>query len=119
MCYEEDKTVFVELSNCILPIIQLIAQTIFLEDEYCDIILKAMSDIAEKCPQSLRCQIDALIQLCLKALEGSDISEQRKHLCIEMVISLAENAPATIRKRGGPYLGQLGKFVSEQRDLVN
>ena len=37
------------------------------------------------------------------------ISDTRKHLCIEIVVSLAENAPSTMRKRGASYLGQLGK----------
>lgn len=110
LCYDNEKVVIKHMSDCLLPTIQLIAVTISLEDEHCDIILKSMSDIAEKCPQYLRCQFDALIQLCLKALEGSDILESRKHLCIEIIISLAENAPATIRKRGAPYLGQLGEF---------
>ena len=97
------------LADCVLPIIQLIEHTISQPGKHCDTILKAMSDIAEKCPQYLRCQFDILIQLCLKSLESTFISDTRKHLCIEIVVSWAENAPSTMRKRGASYLGQLGK----------
>lgn len=90
--------------------IQLIVLTISSEEEHCDTILKAMAEIAEKCPQFLRSRTEDLIRLCLEAFKGVNIMDTRKHLCIEMIISLAENAPQTIRKRGAPYLGQLGNL---------
>lgn len=105
--HETDKKVYQHLSDCAVPMIHLIVTTISLDGEHCDTILKAVTDIAEKCPQFLRARTEDLIQLCLEALRGADIVDTRKHLCIEIVISLAENAPQTIRKRGTPYLGQL------------
>lgn len=118
MNYDTDKRIIKHLAECAVPMIQLIVSTISLDGEHCDTILKAMTDIAEKCPDFLRARTEDLIQLCLEALRGADILETRKHLCIEIVISLAEATPQTIRKRGTPFLGQLGNLLSPFIPLV-
>ena len=89
----------------------MVALTLPMDGEHCDTVLKSLIDLAEKCPQFLRSQFDALLQLCLKSIGDNEIIEIRKHLCIELLISMAENAPSTIRKRGAPYLGQLVMYL--------
>ncbi|RWS30151.1 importin-5-like protein [Leptotrombidium deliense] len=107
LCHDQEKVIIKHMSDCVMPIIEIIKVTMKSEGEHCDIVLKSVVDIAEKCPQFLRYQFNTLIELCLSALQDPSILEARKHLCIEIIISMAETAPSTIRKRGTPYLGQL------------
>ncbi|RWS08235.1 importin-5-like protein [Dinothrombium tinctorium] len=111
LCHDQEKHIIKHMSDCVLPIIEIIKVTMKTESEHCDNVLKAVVDIAEKCPQFLRYQFNTLIELCLSAVQDPNILEARKHLCIEIIISMAETAPSTIRKRGTPYLGQLDRLA--------
>lgn len=95
------------MSDCILPMMHVLSKCI--DEESDDAPLKSFVDLAEKCPQILRPHIVPLIELCLKTLSNPEKSDSWRHLTLEIIISLAENAPSTIRKRGSVYLAPLSK----------
>src|SRR5437870_1988990 len=97
------------MSDCVVPLIAVMAKSI--EDEDDDAVLKSVVELAEKSPQFLRPQFEPLMQLCLKVLAEPDKADTWKHLALEVIISLSENAPSTVRKRGSSYLPNLGMFL--------
>ena len=82
-----------------------------IDNESDDTPLKAFIDLSEKCPQILRSQFETLVELCLKTIADREKSDSWRHLALEVIISLSENAPSTVRKRGAPYLSTLGEFL--------
>lgn len=107
LAHYEEKSIIKQLHECVPLIIALVAETMLAEGDHCDSALNSLVEIAEKCPTLLRHQFDPLVQLCIKALSEADVPESRKHLGLEIMISIAEAAPATMRKRGAPYLAQI------------
>lgn len=105
LCHENEKSIIKHMSDCILPMLQVMAVTI--EQESNDSPLYSFIDLSEKCPQILRSQFEPLVELCLKTLSNPEKADSWKHLALEIIISLAENAPSTVRKRGQPYLSTL------------
>ena len=107
IAHVDEKPVVKQLQDTIGPCIALIASTLLLEGDHCDTALSSLVDLAEKCPHILRPQFDPLIQLCVKAVSEKSVPEERRHSALEIIISLAEAIPATVRKRGAPYLNSI------------
>jgi hypothetical protein len=105
LCHETEKPVLKQMTDCVLPVIHVMSTCI--DNETDDSALKSFIEISEKCPQILRPQFEALIELCLKTLSNTEKADSWRHLSLEVIISLAENAPSTVRKRGSPYLSHL------------
>ena len=73
-----------------------------------DTVLKALVDIAENAPKYLRTSIDDIFNLCLQAMQEKDkFEESRRHLALEVLITLAETAPGMVRKVAKKYLNRL------------
>ena len=89
------------MSDCILPMLHVMSHCI--DNESDDSPLKAFIEMAEKCPQILRPQFESLVEVCLKTISNGEKSDSFRHLALEIIISLAENAASTVRKRGAPY----------------
>lgn len=111
LAHYDEKAIVKQLLDCVPLIISLIAETMLLEGEHCDAILNSVVELAEKSPTFLRHQFDPLIQLCIKALGEDAVVEGRKNLALEIIVSMAEAAPASMRKRGAPYLGQIVTYL--------
>lgn len=107
LAHVDEKQVVKQLQETIPHCIQLVASTLLLEGGHCDQALNSLCELADKCPQILRPQFDPLMQLCVKALSEKSVPENRRHLALEIIISMAESAPSTVRKRGVAYLNQI------------
>lgn len=107
LAHTDEKAILKTLQDTALPIIQLIASTIMSEEDHCDTALNSLVEIAEKAPSMLRGQFDPLMQLCIKGINEPNVVEARRHLCLEIIVSMAEAVPATIRKRGSQYLNDV------------
>lgn len=108
LAHEGEKAVLKQMNDCINPMIHVLAKCV--EDEEDDTVLKSFVDLVEKCPQMLRPQFQPLVELCLKVISDTEKGESWRHLALEIIVSLAENAPSTVRKRGAAYLQPLGKI---------
>lgn len=109
----EDKTIVKIMSDTILPMLQITNAVIENDD---DQPLLSLIELAEKCPQILRSNFNLLMEICMKIIANKDCSESLRHSAIELVVSFAENAAGTFRKRGSSYLIPLGMFL---RKLIN
>ena len=107
LAHADEKTIIKQLQECIAPIIQLVASTILMEADHCDQALSSLVELAEKTPQLLRPHFDPLIQFCIMGISDKNVPESRRHLALEIIISMSEAAPATVRKRGSQYLNQI------------
>ncbi|KAI1286009.1 Importin-5 [Halotydeus destructor] len=120
LLHYEEKPIVKQLQECIPLIIAFVAETMLMEGEHCEAGLNCLVELSEKCPQLLRIQFNTIIELCIKALEEEQVLEARKHLALEIIVSLAEAAPATMRKRGAAYLPkiiqQLLQMMTEVED---
>ena len=105
--YCDEKPILSAMSSILSLMIQNIYVTIESDEDHCEDILRTFQDLAEKTPNFLRPQFDNLVQLCMKITTDANVEESRRHLALEIIISMAESAPSTLRKRGKPYLGQL------------
>ena len=85
----------------------LIIQTLKLEEDYCDTVLKSVQDLAEKCTYILKRHFDNVFRLCVETMLNNEIEDGRRRLCLEIITSLAEAIPSTVRKRGKQYLPQI------------
>lgn len=106
LCHESEKSIVKHMSDCILPMLHVMSMCIDKESD--DSPLKSFIELSEKCPQILRPQFEPLVELCLKTMANKENSDTYRHLALEILISLSENAASTVRKRGTPYLPTLG-----------
>lgn len=82
-----------------------------------DTVLKALVDIAENSPKYLRPAIDDIFNLCLQAMQEKDkFEESRRHLALEVLITLSETASAMVRKVAKKYLNRLGEVFHRSID---
>ncbi|GIX94542.1 importin-5 [Caerostris extrusa] len=66
-------------------------------------ILRYLVDLVEACPQIFRGQFDVLLELCLKGISNPD-QEETGHLCLEVIVTLCEAAPAMVKKLGAKHI---------------
>jgi hypothetical protein len=69
-----------------------------------DSILQALVDLCTECPTYIRPHFDTVICLCVKMAESEGVDESWRHLSIEVIVSVAENAPGMFRKYGKKYI---------------
>uniref|UniRef100_A0A023FS80 Putative karyopherin importin beta 3 n=1 Tax=Amblyomma parvum TaxID=251391 RepID=A0A023FS80_AMBPA len=89
-----------------LPVmLQVVSESIAgLED---DSVLKCFVDLAEACPRFFRPQLDALMTLFIQVIENTSVPDTWRHLCLETLVTLAESAPAMVRKLAARHINQL------------
>lgn len=105
--YSDDEALVKQLEEVIVHFMNLIVVTLPLEEDYCDTILKSVQDLAEKCTFILKRHFDYAFRLFVETMLKSDVEDGRRRLCLEIIVSLAEAIPSTIRKRGKQYLQQI------------
>ena len=107
LAHADEKAILKTLQDTALPMIHFVAATIMSDEDHCTTALNALVEMAEKTPIVLRGQFDPLMQLCIRGINEPDVEESRRHLCLEIIVSMAEAAPATVRKRGSQYLNDI------------
>uniref|UniRef100_A0A8C4QHS1 Karyopherin (importin) beta 3 n=1 Tax=Eptatretus burgeri TaxID=7764 RepID=A0A8C4QHS1_EPTBU len=81
----------------ILPnFLQVVSESCFhLDDES---VLKALVELADSCPKFLRVGLEQMLLLALKICGDTSLVDMRRHLGLEVIVTLAETAPAMLRK---------------------
>lgn len=82
--------------------IQIIAESIQQQDD--DTLMKCLVDLAENAPKFLRIQIEPLLQMCVQAVANEELLDSWRQLALEVVVTLSETAPASVRKAGGALI---------------
>ncbi|CAF1188329.1 unnamed protein product [Rotaria sp. Silwood1] len=92
--------------DCLPCLISTITHSLANTDD--DNVLKALVDIAENAPKYLRPAVDDIFNLCLQAMQEKDkFEESRRHLALEVLITLAETASGMVRKVAKKYMNRL------------
>lgn len=99
---EKEGVVFKHFSDLLPPMIMITAKSIEAQDDQS--LLKLLIDMAEKCPKFLRPQLEVIFEMCMKVFGSQEVEDSWRHLVLEVMVSLAENAPAMVRKRAEKYV---------------
>ncbi|KAA3671582.1 importin-5, partial [Paragonimus westermani] len=84
-----------------------------------DTLLKALVDVADSAHKYLRPYLAATLELCCKILQNGDLAEPQRHLALEVMVTLAENIPAGVRKSAAcvqSLVGTLLHMMTEMED---
>eukprot|EP00117_Sycon_ciliatum_P045798 scpid19596/ scgid32881/ Importin-5; Importin subunit beta-3; Karyopherin beta-3; Ran-binding protein 5 len=74
------------------------------DDSVDDSLLQSFLDFCQRQPKMLRGCLEQIVILSLKIAGTTDLEDKVRQLGLEIVVTLAEEAPAMIRKRAGNYL---------------
>lgn len=64
---------------------------------------KCLIEIAEIAPKFLKSILDQVFEFCLNVLVHNEATS-RKHLALEVIVTLAENASGMVRKNASKYI---------------
>lgn len=93
---------FISLKDLTPAMIHIVAESIQKQDD--DTLLKCIVDLAENTPKFLRSQIEPLLQMCVQTMANEELLDSWRHLALEVIVTLAETAPASVRKCGATLI---------------
>ncbi|KAK8747220.1 hypothetical protein OTU49_016688, partial [Cherax quadricarinatus] len=105
LLHDNEPNIQKNFADLLPQFLQIIATSIQIGDD--DALLKCLVDLAESCPKFLRPQVEMILQLAIKTLPDPNVGDGWKHLLLEVVVTLAETAPAMVRKAGAKYMNTL------------
>lgn len=109
--HAKDNDVLKHFAELLQNIIFITAESVKAEED--QTLLKLLIELAENCPKYLRPKIDFIFDMCIKVFSNKEVDDAWRHLALELLVSLAENAPAMVRKHAGNYIGILIPAVLE------
>ncbi|XP_036330351.1 importin-5 isoform X2 [Rhagoletis pomonella] len=104
-----ESSVFKHFSDLLPRMIMITAESIEAQDDQS--LLKLLIDMTETCPKFLRPQLENIFEMCMKVFATTDVEDSWRHLVLEVMVSLSENAPAMVRKRAEKYIVTLIPLV--------
>ncbi|CAB4032746.1 importin-5-like, partial [Paramuricea clavata] len=63
-----------------------------------DNVLKSMIDLSEKAPKVLRNNLEIVLNITLQTVSNTEYENTVRQLALECIVTLAESAPAMLRK---------------------
>nr|XP_033205678.1 importin-5 [Bombus vancouverensis nearcticus] len=107
--HDKEDNIQNHFSELLPAIVQVIAQSV--EKQTDDALLKVLIDLAESTPKFLRLQLETIMEMCMKIFSNDDMIDSWRQLALEVLVTLAETAPAMVRKVGGKYIASLVPLV--------
>jgi HEAT repeat protein len=106
-----DKEIEIQkaFSDLLPHIIMITANSIKEEED--QTLIKLLIDMAENVPKYLRPQLEAIFEMCINVFQNEDVEDTWRHLALEVMVSLSENAAAMVRKKGEKYVAALVPLV--------
>jgi importin-5 len=96
----------------LLPhVIMITADSIKEEED--QTLLKLLIDMSENVPKFLRPQLESIFEMCLNVYKSEEVEDTWRHLALEVMVSLSENASAMVRKKAEKYIAVLIPLVLE------
>ncbi|TRY67741.1 hypothetical protein TCAL_02908 [Tigriopus californicus] len=102
LLHEKESTLQKNYGDLLLPILNVTMESVEKGDD--ESALKALIDLAESCPKYLRPQLEQLFVACIKIYADKESMDSWRHLALEIIVTLAETAPAMVRKVAGEHL---------------
>lgn len=106
---EKEAVIYKQFGDLLPRMIMITAESIEAQDDQS--LVKLLIDMTETCPKFLRPQLEIIFEICMKVFSSQDIEDSWRHLVLEVMVSLAENAPAMVRKRAEKYVNALIPLV--------
>lgn len=106
---EKEAVIYKQFADLLPRMIMITAESIEAQDDQS--LLKLLIDMTESCPKFLRPQLEVIFEISMKVFSSQDIEDSWRHLVLEVMVSLAENAPAMVRKRAEKYVIALVPLV--------
>ncbi|XP_070496261.1 importin-5 [Chironomus tepperi] len=106
-----DKEVEIQKSfTDLLPhVIMITADSIKAEED--QTLIKLLIDMSETIPKYLRPQLETIFEMCVNVFRSEDVEDSWRHLALEVMVSLSENAAAMVRKKAEKYVAALVPLV--------
>ena len=109
--HDKEVNIHKHFSELVPKLVEVTAQSIQKQDD--DALLKVLIDLAETTPKFLRGQLDNIMQMCMTVFSNEEMPDNWRQLTLEVLVTLAETAPAMVRKVGGKYIAALVPLVLE------
>ncbi|CRK99390.1 CLUMA_CG012554, isoform A [Clunio marinus] len=106
-----DKEVEIQkyFSDLLPHVIMITADSIKEEDD--QTLIKLLIEMAESVPKFLRPQLEAIFEVCINVFNSPDVEDTWRHLALEVMVSLSENAAPMVRKKAEKYIAALVPLV--------
>lgn len=109
LLHERQPSVHKHFADLLPNMIMITAETI--EQQNDQVLIKLLIDLTESCPKFLRPQIEIIFEMCMKVFSSADVEDSWRHLALEVMVSLSENAPAMVRMKAEKYITALIPLV--------
>ncbi|XP_058063028.1 importin-5 [Anopheles bellator] len=109
LLHDKEEDVKRQFADLLPRVIHITAESVEQDDP--QNLMQLLIDMAEGVPKFFRPQLEQIFELCLKIFSTVDMEDNLRHLALEMMVSLAENAPAMVRKRAEKYIAVLVPLV--------
>lgn len=106
--HEKELTIYMSFRDCLPALLVNIKASIEDNTDNED-LQKCLIEIAELAPKFLKTVLDEVFELCINVLVHNEIVS-RKHLALEVLVTLAENASGMVRKNASKYIPLIGKI---------
>lgn len=109
MLHDKETNIQKHFSVLLPAIVQVTAQSVEKQED--EALLKVLIDLAESTPRFLRPQLENIMEMCMKIFSNEEMGNSWRQLALEVLVTLAETAPAMVRKIGGKYIETLVPLV--------
>ncbi|VDK40821.1 unnamed protein product [Taenia asiatica] len=87
------------LKDLVEPALMAVAANLESDSED-DTMLKCLAEMADATPKYLRPFLLPTLELCYKVLCNNDLADPIRHIALEVIVTLSENIPSSVRKAG-------------------
>ncbi|EFA03140.1 importin-5 [Tribolium castaneum] len=105
LIHDKETQILKHFGDLLAPMLNVIAESVQQQDD--DTLLKVLIDLAENTPKYLRPQLLPIYDMCMKIFSDAGALDSWRQLALEVMVTLAEMAPAMVRKNAGKYMEQL------------
>ncbi|CAG9771200.1 unnamed protein product [Ceutorhynchus assimilis] len=106
---DKETQILKHFADLLAPMLMAIAESIQQQDD--DSLLKVLIELAETTPKFLRPQLLNIYDMCMKLFSDPSALDSWRILALEVMVTLAEMAPAMVRKLAGKYVEQLVPLI--------
>lgn len=109
MINEKETQILKHFSDLLPAMLTVIIESVQQQED--DTLLKVLIDLSENSPKYLRPQLLPIFEMCMKIFSDPNTLDSWRQLALETMVTLAEMAPAMVRKSAGKYIIQLIPLV--------
>lgn len=104
LCDNDENDVVVRAMADLVPAVIQVCQHVVQHEDDDDVPLQCLSDMASTVPKTLTPHLATIADLCLQTISNEEKDESYRHSALEVMVSLCESSPGTIRKKAAKFL---------------